>query len=344
MANITLEEMLQAGAHFGHQTKYWNPKMEPFIFGIRNKIHIINLEKTVDLLPPAVEYIKSVAARNNKILFVGTKRTASKVIKEEAERCSMPYVSERWLGGMLTNYKTIRSSIKRLQDLLTKKEDGTFSKITKKEGLRLQREIDRLEKSIGGVTEMGGLPDALFIVDVKRENIAVSEASKMGIPIIGVVDTNSNPSGIDYVIPGNDDATRAITTYCDLIAQAVLSGLQKELAASGADVGAEEDTPGEQLPNEGTVEGNGDPALAPKENTPEEQLASDGPMKGKADAVLGPQVGEYVGAVPAPTPQAADSELEETVKDVKEKVIEETQLDNNVDPELNSSSAKSENS
>ena len=224
MANITLEEMLQAGAHFGHQTKYWNPKMEPFIFGIRNKIHIINLEKTVDLLPPAVEYIKSVAARNNKILFVGTKRTASKVIKEEAERCGMPYVSERWLGGMLTNYKTIRSSIKRLQDLLTKKEDGTFSKITKKEGLRLQREIDRLEKSIGGVTEMGGLPDALFIVDVKRENIAVSEASKMGIPIIGIVDTNSNPSGIDYVIPGNDDALRSIALFTRAVSDACIEG------------------------------------------------------------------------------------------------------------------------
>jgi len=224
MADITLEQMLQAGVHFGHQTKYWNPKMDQYIFGTRDKIHIINLEHTVEMIKPALNFIEGVAAKNNKILFVGTKRTATDIIKNEAERCSMPYVSERWLGGMLTNYKTIRSSITRLENLLRQKEDGTFSKITKKEGLKIQRDIDRLQKSIGGVTKMGGLPDALFIVDVKRESIAVSEASKMGIPIVGIVDSNSNPEGIDYVIPGNDDSIRSITLFTEAVADACIVG------------------------------------------------------------------------------------------------------------------------
>ena len=230
MADITLEEMLQAGVHFGHQTKYWNPKMEHHIFGVRDKIHIINLEHTVEMIKPAMKFIESVAAKNNKILFVGTKRTATDIIKNEAIRCSMPYVNERWLGGMLTNYKTIRSSITRLENLLRQKEDGTFNKLTKKEGLKIQRDIDRLQKSIGGVTEMGGLPDALFIIDVKREAIAVSEASKMGIPIIGIVDSNSNPEGIDYVIPGNDDSIRSIALFTEAVADACLKGSE---AATG---------------------------------------------------------------------------------------------------------------
>ena len=230
MADITLEEMLQAGVHFGHQTKYWNPKMENHIFGVRDKIHIINLEHTVEMIKPAMKFIESVAAKNNKILFVGTKRTATDIIKNEAVRCSMPYVNERWLGGMLTNYKTIRSSITRLENLLRQKEDGTFNKLTKKEGLKIQRDIDRLQKSIGGVTEMGGLPDALFIIDVKREAIAVSEASKMGIPIVGIVDSNSNPEGIDYVIPGNDDSIRSIALFTEAVADACLKGSE---AATG---------------------------------------------------------------------------------------------------------------
>ena len=230
MADITLEEMLQAGVHFGHQTKYWNPKMEQHIFGVRDKIHIINLEHTVEMIKPAMKFIESVAAKNNKILFVGTKRTATDIIKNEAIRCSMPYVNERWLGGMLTNYKTIRSSITRLENLLRQKEDGTFNKLTKKEGLKIQRDIDRLQKSIGGVTEMGGLPDALFIIDVKREARAVSEASKMGIPIVGIVDSNSNPEGIDYVIPGNDDSIRSIALFTEAVADACLKGSE---AATG---------------------------------------------------------------------------------------------------------------
>jgi len=224
MADISVEDMLQAGVHFGHRTKYWNPKMEPYIFGVRNKIHIINLQNTVEQLKPALLFIKSIAEKNNKILFVATKRAASKIIKEEAGRCGMPYVNERWLGGMLTNYKTIRSSINRLENLIRQKEDGTFNKLTKKEGLKLQKEIDKLEKTIGGVRDMGGLPDALFVIDVKRESIAVCEASKMGIPIVGIVDTNSSPSGIDYVIPGNDDAIRSISFFARTVSDTCLEG------------------------------------------------------------------------------------------------------------------------
>ena len=224
MANISIEDMLQAGVHFGHQTKYWNPKMRKYIFGVRNKIHIIDLQRTEELLKPALAFIKSVAEKNNKILFVATKRTATNVLKEEAERCGMPYVNERWLGGMLTNYKTIRSSINRLENLYKQKEDGTFNKLTKKEGLKLQREIDKLEKAIGGVRDMGGLPDALFVIDVKRERIAISEASKMGIPIVGVVDSNSNPDGIDYLIPGNDDAIRSISLFAKAVSDACIEG------------------------------------------------------------------------------------------------------------------------
>ena len=224
MANISLEDMLQAGVHFGHQTKYWNPKMEPYIFGVRNKIHIIDLRHTLELLKPALAFIKSVAQKNNKILFVATKRSATSILKEEAERCGMPYVNERWLGGMLTNYKTIRSSINRLENLLRQKDDGTFKKLTKKEGLKLQREIDKLQKAIGGVREMGGLPDALFVIDVKREAIAISEASKMGIPIVGVVDSNSSPQGIDYLVPGNDDAIRSISLFTRAVSDACIEG------------------------------------------------------------------------------------------------------------------------
>jgi len=266
MADIKLEQMLQAGVHFGHQTKYWNPKMDQYIFGTRDKIHIINLEHTVEMIKPALKFIEGVAAKNNKILFVGTKRTATDIIKNEAERCSMPYVNERWLGGMLTNYKTIRSSITRLENLLRQKEDGTFSKITKKEGLKIQRDIDRLQKSIGGVTEMGGLPDALFIIDVNRESIAVSEASKMGIPIVGIVDTNSNPEGIDYVIPGNDDSIRSITLFTEAVADACIVG-------SKAATGLKQETPqsGPSIVRKADVEIK-EKAVVEKETSDEESL------------------------------------------------------------------------
>ncbi|MGJ7458492.1 30S ribosomal protein S2 [Halomonas sp. RA08-2] len=220
MAHVNMRDLLKAGAHFGHQTKYWNPKMSKFIFGARNKIHIINLEHTLPALNEAIEVVEKMAASNNKVMFVGTKRSASKIIKEEARRAGQPYVNHRWLGGMLTNYKTIRQSIKRLRDLETMREDGTFEKLTKKEVLMATREQDKLERSIGGIKEMGGLPDALFVIDVDHERIAINEANKLGIPVIGVVDTNSDPDGVDYVIPGNDDSIRAIQIYVKAIADA----------------------------------------------------------------------------------------------------------------------------
>jgi len=225
MPQVSMRDMLQAGVHFGHQTRYWNPKMGQFIFGARNKIHIINLEHTVPAFNDALQVIKGMAAQKKKILFVGTKRAAQKSIREQAERCGQPYVSNRWLGGMLTNYKTIRASIKRYRDLETQSQDGTFDKLTKKEALMRTRTMEKLERSIGGIKDMAGLPDALFVIDVEHERIAIQEANKLGIPVIGVVDTNSNPEGVDYVIPGNDDAIRAIKLYTTAVADAVSAGV-----------------------------------------------------------------------------------------------------------------------
>jgi small subunit ribosomal protein S2 len=214
--------MFEAGAHFGHRTRHWNPKMAPYIYGARDKIHIINLELTLPLYYEALNYIGSVAAKRGKILLVGTKRAAQNIVKEEARRCGMPYVNHRWLGGMLTNYRTVRQSIKRLRELETMGQDGTFNRLPKKEVLMLTRELAKLERSLGGIKDMSGLPDALFVIDVGHEHIAVSEARKLGIPVIGIVDTNHSPEGIDYVIPGNDDAIRAIEVYMAGIADTII--------------------------------------------------------------------------------------------------------------------------
>jgi small subunit ribosomal protein S2 len=221
---VSMRDMLQAGVHFGHQTRYWNPKMGQYIFGARNKIHIINLEHTVPAFNEALAFIQKLASNKNKILFVGTKRAAGKIIREQAERSDQPYVNHRWLGGMLTNYKTIRGSIKRYRDIEAQQLDGTFDKLTKKEALMRTRTLEKLERSIGGIKDMGGLPDALFVIDVDHERIAIQEANNLGIPVIGIVDTNSNPDGVDYVIPGNDDAIRAIKLYTTAVADAILAG------------------------------------------------------------------------------------------------------------------------
>lgn len=231
MSQVSMRDLLQAGAHFGHQTRYWNPKMGQYIFGARNKIHIINLEHTVPAFNEALEMIQRLSSGKNKILFVGTKRAAGKIIKEQAERAGMPYVSHRWLGGMLTNYKTIRASIKRLRELEGQQADGTFAALTKKEALMRARQMEKLERSIGGIKDMGGLPDALFVIDVDHERIAITEANKLGIPVIGVVDTNSDPDGVDYVIPGNDDAIRAVKLYVQAVADACIAG---KVEAGGA--------------------------------------------------------------------------------------------------------------
>ncbi len=226
MAKVSMRDMLQAGVHFGHRTRFWNPKMKQYIFGARNDIHIINLEHTVPMFNDALNFISSVAARKGKVMFVGTKRAASETIREEAKRCGQFFVDKRWLGGMLTNYKTIRQSIKRLKDLETQSQDGTFDRLTKKEALLKTRELEKLEASIGGIKDMGGLPDVLFVIDADHEHNAVAEARKLGIPVIAVVDTNSNPDGVDYVIPGNDDAIRAIQLYVGSVADAILDGRQ----------------------------------------------------------------------------------------------------------------------
>jgi small subunit ribosomal protein S2 len=229
MSDISMRKMLEAGVHFGHQTRYWNPEMAPYIFGERNKIHIINLEHTLPMYNEAANFLGKLAANKAKILFVGTKRSAQEPVKEAAIRCGMPYVNHRWLGGMLTNYKTVKASIKRLKELEALKEDGTLQRLTKKEALSLNREIEKLERSLGGIKDMNGLPDALFIIDVGYEKIAVKEAAKLGIPIVAVVDSNNSPTNVDYIIPGNDDAIRAITLYVNGIADAILDARQSNL-------------------------------------------------------------------------------------------------------------------
>ncbi len=219
-----MREMLEAGVHFGHQTRFWNPKMAPYIFGHRNKIHIVNLEKTLVKYQEAIAFIRKLSGKKGTVLFVSTKRQAREILAEEAQRAGMPYVDERWLGGMLTNFKTVKLSIKRLKDLEQMSMDGTFEKLSKKEGLMAKRELDKLQKSIGGIKDMNGLPDAIFVIDVGYHKIAITEANKLGIPVIGVVDTNHSPAGIDFIIPGNDDSSRAIRLYAQGAADAILEG------------------------------------------------------------------------------------------------------------------------
>jgi len=222
--SVTMRQMLEAGVHFGHQTRYWNPKMAPFIFGDRNKIHIVNLEKTLPMYEEAIKFVRKMASNKGTILFVGTKRQAREIVKEEAARCGAAYVDYRWLGGMLTNFKTVKQSIKRLKDMEVMMQDGSLERISKKEALGFQREMIKLERSLGGIKDMGGLPDAMFVIDVGYENGAITEANKLGIPVIGIVDTNNSPAGVDYVIPGNDDSSKAIRLYAQGVADAILEG------------------------------------------------------------------------------------------------------------------------
>ena len=222
--SVTMRQMLEAGVHFGHQTRFWNPKMAPYIFGARNKIHIINLEKSLPMYQDALKFVRTLASNKGTILFVGTKRQAREIVMEEAQRAGMPYVDFRWLGGMLTNYKTVKGSIKRLKELEAMVADGSLEKLSKKEGLMFSREMEKLQRSMGGIKDMGGVPDAIFVIDVGFHKIAVTEAKKLGVPIIGVVDTNNSLDGVDYVIPGNDDSTRAIRLYARGVADAILEG------------------------------------------------------------------------------------------------------------------------
>jgi small subunit ribosomal protein S2 len=256
-----MRQLLEAGVHFGHHTRRWNPQMEPYIFGVRNGIHIIDLEQTVPLLHRGLQAIRDVVAGGGRVLFVGTKRQAQEPIAEAAKRCGQYYVNHRWLGGMLTNFKTISQSIRRLRELEERVAQGGAG-VTKRELLELTRDRDKLERALGGIKEMGGLPDILFVIDTNKEAIAVQEANKLKIPVVAVLDSNSSPQGIAYPIPGNDDAMRAIHLYCDLVSQSVLDGIQAELSAAGVDVGEQAEVPGETLPEEGEGAAAGDESAA----------------------------------------------------------------------------------
>ncbi len=243
LPTFTMREMLEAGVHFGHSTRRWNPKMEQFIFGARNKTHILDLQQTMPMFHQALQALSDVTSRGGRVLFVGTKRAAAEKIAETARNCGQYYVNHRWLGGMLTNWSTVSQSIRRLRDLEARFESGEINQLTKKETLQLTREQEKLERTLGGIKEMGGIPDMLFILDTNKEAIAVQEANRLGIPVVAVVDSNASPDGVDYIVPGNDDAMRAITFYCELVQAAVLDGLQTELMKSGGDAGAAIDAP-----------------------------------------------------------------------------------------------------
>lgn len=270
MSDVTMRQMLEAGVHFGHQTRFWHPKMSPYIFGERNKIHIINLEKTLPMFRDATNFIGRIAAKRGKILFVGTKRAAQESIEREATRCGMPYVNRRWLGGMLTNYKTVKQSIRRLTELEQMIESGGLERLSKKEGLQLRRELEKLNRGLAGIKNMGGLPDAMFIIDVGHERIAVTEAQKLGIPVVAVVDTNNPPDGCDYIIPGNDDAIRSIGLYAKAMADAILDA---RLTLSDNATGAQdefvelEEAPAEEADAAPAPEAEADAPATPSETS-----------------------------------------------------------------------------
>ena len=288
LPEFTMRQLLEAGVHFGHTTRRWNPRMAPYIFGKRNGVHILDLEQTVPMLHQALLFVRGVVAGGGRVLFVGTKRQASEKVAEAAKRCGQYYVNHRWLGGMLTNWKTISQSIRRLKEL-DQRLQGEVEGLTKKELLNLTRERDKLERALGGIKEMGGLPDVLFVIDTNKEHIAVDEAKVLNIPVVAVVDSNSNPASINYPIPGNDDALRAIGTYCDLISDSVLDGIQAELTASGGDAGESEEAPAEVLPE----------APAQAEETPAAAAAPE--------------------AAAAPAPEAAPAEAPEAAADAEAK-------------------------
>jgi small subunit ribosomal protein S2 len=269
LPEISMRALLEAGVHFGHQTHRWNPKMAPFIFGARNKVHIIDLSETVPMLHRALVAVRDITAAGGRVLFVGTKRQASPVVAEAAKRCGQYYVNHRWLGGMLTNWETISGSIKRLRDLEAELAGDTSGK-TKKERLQMTREFEKLDRSLGGIKDMGGLPDIIFIIDTNKESLAVHEANNLGIPVAAILDTNSDPKGVEFPIPGNDDAGRAINLYCDMIAGAVLDGIQQEMVSSGVDIGASEEPIAEELPAEEAAAEE-----APAEEAPAEEAAAE---------------------------------------------------------------------
>ena len=269
---FTMRQLLEAGVHFGHHTRRWNPKMAPYIFGKRNSIHIINLEKTVPMLYEALEAIQSIAKNGGKFLFVGTKRSASDLIAKAATNCGQFYVNHRWLGGMLTNWETVSKSIKKLKNLEDRISSGEINSLTKKERLNIERQKEKLDLTLGGIKDMNGIPDALFVIDVNKEAIAVLEANNLNIPVIAICDTNTNPSNVDYPIPGNDDALRAISLYCDLIAASVLKGLETSLEESGVDIGETQDLAEEKIIDDITTEDNVDEVIVSEDDENNENI------------------------------------------------------------------------
>ena len=275
LPSFTMRQLLEAGVHFGHHTRRWNPKMAPYIFGKRNSIHIINLEKTVPMLYEALEAIQSIAKNGGKFLFVGTKRSASDLIAQAATNCGQYYVNHRWLGGMLTNWETVSKSIKKLKNLEERISSGEINNLTKKERLNIERQKEKLDLTLGGIKNMNGIPDALFIIDTNKEAIAVLEANNLNIPVIAICDTNTNPSGVDYPIPGNDDALRAISLYCDLIAASVLKGLESNLEESGVDIGESQVLAEEKIMDDTPIEDHSDDAAVTEETPSNEKVTNE---------------------------------------------------------------------
>ena len=320
LPEFTLRQLLEAGVHFGHQTQRWNPRMEEFIYGERNGIHIMDLTQTVPMLDAALNIVRETVAKGGRILFVGTKRQASTAIAEAAEKCAQYYMNHRWLGGTLTNWQTVSQSISRLKSLDEKMTVGSEG-LTKKERLGMEREQSKLQASLGGITQMGGVPDLLFVIDVKKEALAVAEANKLGIPVIAVVDTNCSPSGIDYLIPGNDDAARAIALYCDLIARSALDGMTEQMGAAGVDLGEMEDVPLEtavEAPVEEATTGE-----APKEEATTNEVAAEESIVEKADTIAEKEIAPEEKAKAKAKKEEVDSNetsSEEENGKVKEKV------------------------
>ena len=293
LPTFTMRQMLEAGVHFGHSTRRWNPKMETFIFGERNKTHILDLQQTQPMLHAALKALSDVTSRGGRVLFVGTKRAAAEKIAETAQNCGQYFVNHRWLGGMLTNWTTVSQSIRRLRELESRFESGEINQLTKKEALKITREQEKLERTLGGIKEMGGIPDMLFILDTNKEAIAVQEANRLGIPVVAVVDSNANPDGVDYLIPGNDDAMRAITFYCELVQAAVLDGLQTELMKTGGDAGEALEAPVERALEAAPVE----PVL---EAAPVEPVLEAAPVESALEAAPVESAPEAVSADDAP--------------------------------------------
>ena len=317
MPNVTMRQMLEAGVHFGHQTRYWNPKMEPFIFGARGKIHIINLEESLPLLKESLDFMSRLASRRGTVMFVGTKRAASQAVAEEAQRCNSPFVSHRWLGGMLTNFRTVRQSINRLKELEAMETDGSFGRLVKKEVLQLTRERDKLERSLGGIKNMNGLPDAMFVIDVGHESIAIAEARKLKIPVVAVVDTNHSPEGIDYVIPGNDDAIRAVRLYTQLAADAILEGrASAPIPAGDADEFVELDADGNPVEAADRSERKA-PSKVTKKTARKKTAAKTREPVGEAAAEIASE-----DASPAPSGATAETEVPATAAETEAPEIE----------------------